>query len=111
MISINRNLKRDVWVRSIARDPTDITYTAKGAEPLDTIARLSNVSYNKKASIAGLMEEVADLECMIALPIGSKEPESFKDYITISGVDYRIIEVNPMLYTDCYILTLTYENE
>lgn len=109
MIPINRDLKREIWIRSIERDPTEITFKKRGTESVTLLARLSNVSQARKMSVAGLTEEIPELECKIALPTGSDEPEALRDLVEIKNIDYRILEVSVMREADCYILTLVYD--
>lgn len=110
MIPINRDLKRELWIRSIERDPTTVNYMHRAGDTIELFARISNVSQARKISVAGLTEEIPELECKIYMPVGSDAPEPMRDRVSIDGVVYRILEVSIMRDADCYILTLVNDN-
>jgi hypothetical protein len=111
--AIDGSLRRGVFIANIYRKPSLILFRGK-----EYTARVSEPSFQRKIGISGYTQETADIELMIALPLGMAKPEAqSQDSITIYETDqygirsgstvYRISDVRTDLAKDCYQLTLS----
>jgi hypothetical protein len=111
--AIDGSLRRGVFSANIYRKPSLILFRGK-----EYTARVSEPSFQRKIGISGYTQETADIELMIALPLGMAKPEAqSQDSITIYETDqhgirsgstvYRITDVRTDLAKDCYQLTLS----
>lgn len=101
-ISINRLVARRLVLANIARNPTDAELD--GAK---VPARLGDISNSRKIQLAGVLDAAEGAELLVALEEGSPAPVSNKSVLYVGGVRYDIAEVQPMLGSDCYILTIS----
>lgn len=98
--------RRRVFIAHIYRRPIAALYRDKPY----TVCQ-STPTVQRKMSIAGFTQEIPDLEIMIALDLGSEEPQPMgKDGVTIKNKEYRILSVQGDLGTDCYQFSLSLRN-
>ena len=101
-ISINRLVARRLVLANIARNPADAELD--GAK---VSARLGDISNSRKIQLAGVLDAAEGAELLVALKEGLPAPVSNKSVLYVGGVRYDIAEVQPMLGSDCYILTIS----
>lgn len=101
-ISINKSVARSIVQSNIARKPIDAELDGKAIS-----ARLGDISSARKMQLAGVLDTVDGAELLVALDSGSSAPISNKSALTVAGVRYDIIDVQPALGQDCYILTIS----
>jgi hypothetical protein len=101
--ALSGSIRRGVFLSHIYRRPLAITfrgvaYTAAKTTP----------SAQRKATLAGYTQEVADLEIMLALPTATAVPvANSADEVVIGAQIFRITAVQEDLGPDCYQLTLS----
>lgn len=110
MPPVDGDIRRGVFLSHIFRRPIDILFRGK---PMT--AAQSEPSAQRKSTLAGFTQEIADIEIMLALPAGTPAPVAnssdgvrvFDRYRCNEYKDYRITNVQTDIGTDCYQLTLS----
>jgi len=101
--ALNGEHRRRIFIANIFRRPIKATYRGR-----DYTVAQTTPSAMRKTSLAGLTQEIPDLEIMIALGEGATAPAALgSDAVTIAGKSYRITSVQSDLGADCYQLTLS----
>jgi hypothetical protein len=105
------DVSRRLWLAEIARQPSEAQF--RGA-PITV--RLAEPSARRRMEVAGYSPDLADLDCMVALPDDMEEPEPMRDSLELRRKPgapwerYRITEVAGHPGPGCYRLTLTRAN-
>jgi len=113
MPALDASIRRGVFRSHIHRRPVDILFRS-----LPYVAAKNEPSAQRKMSLSGFTQEIADLEIMLALPSGMATPEAnssdqvrvydpLRPGVTRTYKDYRITNVQTDLAPDCYQLTLS----
>lgn len=110
-------IRHGVFMSHIYRRPVDVLFRS-----VEYVAAQNEPSAQRKSTIAGFTQEIADLEIMLALPAFTTPPvansaDEVRVYDRIRpGVpgrtykDYRITNVQTDIAPDCYQLTLSIRN-
>ncbi len=116
MPALDACVRRGVFRSHIYRRPVDIKFRG-----IEYVAAKNEQSFQRKAQLSGFTEEQADLDIMLALPVGTAQPvANSTDEIEVfsrivlgtvrTSQKYRITNVQSDIGPDCYQLTLSIRN-